>query len=66
MLDEAPDIREVLPKFKEFIKEDILIGHNINFDINFLYDNFVENLNEPLSNNFIDTLRKVIAWIKTS
>ena len=57
MLDNAPDILEVLTNFKKFIKEDILIGHNVNFDINFLYDNFIEFLNEPLSNNFIDTLR---------
>lgn len=57
MLDEASDIKEILPTFKDFIKDDILIGHNVNFDINFLYDNFVENLKEPLLNNFIDTLR---------
>lgn len=57
MLDVAPDILEVLPTFKKFINDDILIGHNVNFDINFLYDNFIEFMNEPLSNNFIDTLR---------
>ena len=57
MLDEAPDILDVLPVFKEFIKDDILIGHNVNFDINFLYDNFIEFMSEPLKNNFIDTLR---------
>ena len=57
MLGEALDISQVLPTFNEFIGNDILIGHNINFDINFLYDNYIEYLQEPLTNNFIDTLR---------
>ena len=57
MLGKAPDISEVLPTFNEFIDNDILIGHNINFDINFLYDKYVEYLQKPLTNNFIDTLR---------
>lgn len=57
MLGKAPDISEVLPSFNEFIGKDILIGHNINFDINFLYDNYIGYLQTPLTNNFIDTLR---------
>lgn len=57
MLGEANDITNVLPSFNEFIKDDILIGHNINFDINFLYDNYMTYLNKPLTNDFIDTLR---------
>lgn len=56
-LNEAQDLSEILPLFKEFIGDDILIGHNVNFDINFLYDNFINYLKEHLSNNFIDTLR---------
>lgn len=57
MLDKSPDILDVLPTFKNFIKDDVLIGHNVNFDINFLYDNFIKYIKEPLLNNFIDTLR---------
>lgn len=57
MLGDALDISEVLPSFNEFIGNDILIGHNINFDINFLYDNNMDYLQQPLTNNFIDTLR---------
>ena len=29
----------------------------MNFDVDFLYDNFLNVLYEPLSNNFVDTLR---------
>lgn len=58
MVASSPGIEEVLPKFMEFIEDDILIGHNVNFDINFVYDT-LEGINYPkkLSNNFIDTMR---------
>ena len=67
MLHDAPSIDEVLTSFNKFIGNDILIGHNINFDINFLYDNCINNMKEPLINNFIDTLRlsrKVLPELK--
>ncbi len=57
MLGKSPDLSEVLPTFNAFIGNDILIGHNINFDINFLYDNYIKYLPIPLTNDFIDTLR---------
>lgn len=57
MLENAQTEEQVLPAFKEFIRDEIIIGHNVNFDINFIYDSFMENLNEPLKNNFIDTMR---------
>lgn len=57
MLINAPSIKEVLPSFIEFIGNHILVGHNVNFDINFLYDNILYNLDEPLVNDFIDIMR---------
>ncbi len=57
MAKDAEELEEVLKKFKEFLKDDIIVGHNVNFDINFLYDNFDLVLGENLSNDFIDTLR---------
>ena len=57
MLDNEQEIDYVLPSFKEFISDNVLIGHNVNFDINFLYDNFIEIQGSPLTNNFVDTLR---------
>lgn len=57
MLSTAPTIKEVLADFDSFIGNSILIGHNVNFDINFLYDNFEEYLNKTLSNDFVDTMR---------
>lgn len=57
MVADAPCIKDVLPSFIEFIGENILIGHNVNFDINFIYDNLLLHKFSPLINNYVDTLR---------
>ena len=57
MVENAPSIDEVLPKFMDFIKGYIIIGHNVNFDINFIYDNLEELNILPITNDFVDTLR---------
>lgn len=57
MIDEAPVINSVLPKYIDFIGNDIVIGHNVNFDINFLYDKNMEHMGVPFSNDYIDTMR---------
>lgn len=41
----------------EFVGNEILIGHNVNFDINFIYDNLYRNNYKVLKNDFIDTMR---------
>lgn len=57
MLESAPSIESVLPKFLEFVGAEIIVGHNVNFDINFVYD-CAENLNlNPFCNDFVDTMR---------
>lgn len=57
MLESAPKIESGLPDFIHFLGNDIIVGHNVNFDINFLYDISIELLSKPLSNDFIDTMR---------
>ena len=57
MLVDAPSVSSVLPKFRAFVGDDILIGHNVNFDINFIYD-YSKYQSLPLfSNDFVDTMR---------
>ena len=56
MVADAPAIEEVLPKYLDFIGENIVIGHNVNFDIDFIYESSVRILNKPFSNNYSDTL----------
>ena len=57
MLESQPSIVDVLPDVDIFVENNIIVGHNINFDINFLYDNFEYYLDKPFSNGFIDTMR---------
>ena len=57
MVKDAPTIEEILPDFMNYIGNDILIGHNVNFDINFIYDNLYKNKFDVLTNDFIDTMR---------
>lgn len=57
MLETAPTPEAVIPEFIEFIGDSILIGHNINFDVNFLYDAAERIGAKPIDNDFVDTLR---------
>lgn len=54
---EGKDLIYVLQQFKDFLDRDIIVGHNVNFDINFIYDSMYKNMNEYLTNGFVDTLR---------
>jgi len=57
MVANAEELEDVLICFKDFLKDDVILGHNVNFDVDFIYDNFVNVLQEPLTNDFVDTLR---------
>lgn len=57
MLSTAPSINVLIDKILDFISDDIVIGHNVNFDINFLYDRVNSIKKTAFSNNFIDTMR---------
>ena len=57
MLESAPVLKDILPRFLDFIGKDILLGHNIHFDINFIYDSCERLCLPHFSNDFIDTLR---------
>ena len=68
MLKDAPQIEEVATGLMRFVGNDILLGHNVNFDINFLYDVYKELFDKELKNDFIDTLRlsrKILTEHKT-
>jgi len=57
MVAEAPYTNNILPEFIDFISDDIILAHNANFDINFIYDVSLKILEKQFDNNFIDTLR---------
>lgn len=57
MLSTAPAIETTFTKAITFIGNDVIVAHNANFDINFMYDTRIALLNTPFYNNFIDTMR---------
>lgn len=57
MLSDAPAPETVFPFILDFIGEDIVVGHSVSFDVNFLYDWFKIILQHTFTNNYVDTLR---------
>lgn len=57
MREHGEDINLVLTEFLAFLGDDIIVGHNVNFDINFIYDNLKDKLGLYLTNDYVDTLR---------
>ena len=55
-LKDARPVEAVLPDYARFIADSVVVGHNVNFDINFIYD-YDEPLGITFSNNYIDTMR---------
>lgn len=52
-----PSVDNVIVQFLDFVGDSIVVGQNINFDINFIYEASMEILGKPFSNDFIDTMR---------
>lgn len=57
MLLNAPSFESIADKFLDFISEDILVGHNVTFDLNFLYDYIWKTKSIELKNDFWCTLK---------
>lgn len=57
MLTTAPWLGPSIRGFYDFVGSDILVGHNVSFDINFLYDACERCLEKPLTNDYINTVR---------
>lgn len=57
MVENAPIFKEIAEGFLYFLKDETIVGHNVNFDINFLYDNFKRTMGIDLVNDYIDTMR---------
>ncbi len=54
---EGIDATTAFSQFLLFVEDAIIVGHNVNFDINFLYDHILDRLGVVLCNDYIDTLR---------
>ena len=63
MLKDQEPIEVVLKNFKEFLGDNIIMGHNVNFDIDFLTHYSFVCFGNYILNDFVDTLtiaRKVL------
>lgn len=57
MLATAPVTADALRAFDAFLGDALIVGYNVNFDVNFLYDNYERHLEKPFPNNFVDVMR---------
>ena len=57
MLETAPLPETALPQLLDFLGDDPILGHNVHFDVNMLYDDLTRCLGRPLQNDYFDTLR---------
>lgn len=65
MVEHAPVLTEVLPKFLEFIGDMILVGHNIHsFDTSFIYDAVLLQYGTEFKNDYVDTLYMARKYLK--
>lgn len=56
MVKNSPSIDEVIPKFLDFIEDDILVAHNASFDMGFILNYLYNNNYKKIRNKVIDTL----------
>ena len=57
MVKDAPDLKEVMKEFLDFVGDDVIVGYNIaSFDMNIIYDSLMKLEGTPFTNNYIDIL----------
>lgn len=57
MVKDAPEIKDALSDFVDFIENYVLIGHNIQcFDMKFIYREMKDCFGDIIANDYIDTL----------
>lgn len=66
MVKDQNNILVVGKEFDSFVGEHIVVAHNANFDVNFIYDNFKKYEIGIFNNDFVDTLRLARHLVKDS
>lgn len=57
MLVTAPPLSDVIHDTRQFVADDIIIGHNVSFDVSFLCAACVKFSKAQLLNDYVDTMR---------
>ena len=64
MIENAPNIKDVIKEFNDFINDEIIIGYNICFDLNFISDKSVKYLGKDINNKYIDVMKLVKKYFR--
>lgn len=56
MLRDAPAFSAIADDLWDFLKEEVIVGHNITFDLDFLYANFLSTIKKHFKNYYVDSL----------
>ena len=56
MVTGAPPVSSVLPSLLEFVRDSVIVGHNVSFDLAFLDAALGDSGRRPLRNTTVDTL----------
>lgn len=62
IINEGIPVDEASHDFREFIGDDVVIGYNVNFDLNFFYDLAQKYNLAELNNDYVDVLRLARAY----
>ncbi|WEV71140.1 exonuclease domain-containing protein [Lactobacillus sp. ESL0785] len=57
LLAEGVPVQQAITEFRNFIGDDVIVGYNVNFDLNFLYDLTKKFKLPELNNDYVDVLR---------
>lgn len=57
MVKNAPSVGDMIGEFTDWIGDDVVVGHNVLFDVNFIYDASVICLDKAFTNDYINTVR---------
>lgn len=57
MVENADTLEHILPKYVNFIANDIVLGHNVKFDIRFISKNLEKLFNNRFKNESMDTMK---------
>lgn len=57
MVESCPTIEEVIPRFIDFIGDDVLVAHNSDFDMGFILNQLYSQGYKKIKNKAIDTLK---------
>lgn len=62
IVNEGVAVDEAIHDFRNFIGDDVIIGYNVNFDLNFVYDLAKKYGEALLTNDYVDVLRLARAY----